>query len=334
MEVIANKKYFREGTKLLRTSINFVFTNGGIGDYINWLPAMMWIAKENPHVQAKLIVPDYFYPVARFFLKEFDIKVFRVSEVKRIIKKGELVCSPHDFKPYINATGTHLLDLGFMYYAALSKAVPGYDTLPLAKFASEEIVNLTVSLKNKTNGKYAVFTPGATADARAMPAVHFNELVSFTAALGITPVFLGAKNFTQKVGAQYVANFNDGYDYSKGIDLREQTSLLEAIQIMENSKFVTGLDNGLLHLASCTNAPVIFGYNITTQEHREPRRPTDAKLINITLSEKTLSCIGCQSNMRFLKGHSFKKCLYGDYACTDLLFKGDTWKNAIEMSLT
>lgn len=329
MSTFANPRYFRKGTKINETSINFIFSQGGIGDYINWIPAIEWIAKENPHIKAKLIVPDYFYSLARLFLKGCNVKIFRISELKRVIKADELVCSPHDFKPYINATGAHLLDLGFMYYAALDKAPPDYNRLPVARFEDGELITMVFQLRQQYP-RYAVFTPGATADARTVPALHFNRLVEYTLNLGITPVFLGSTNFSNN--KNYVAKFDTNYDFSKGVDLREKTSLIEALQIMETATFVIGLDNGLLHLAACTNAPLIFGYNITTVAHREPRRFHNAPLINIYLENDQLGCIGCQSNMRFLKGHSFKTCLYNDYVCTDMLFanEGETWKSAIK----
>lgn len=328
--VYLNAKYFRPRTSHTPVHVNYIVAGGGLGDYINHCAALEWIARECPHVMGHIFVNPPFLDVAKYIFKKYPrFKVSDLRDVDARLIEGSLIVNHRKSPQLIQATGAHLLDLGFMYFAQLDKPMPGYNRLPTIDYNGPwKWPDL------KEDSKYAVFTPGATADTRAMPAKHFNTLVNYTADLGITPVFLGKKEFSTtkaSIEAGYTAKFNEDNDYSRGIDLREKTSLLEAVQIMRRARFVIGIDNGLLHFAGTTETPIIFGHTVATVEHRKIRRPKGLT-IDIAVDEKTLPCIGCQSRMRFIAGHKFSRCIYDDYACLELLFADDcaTWKKAID----
>jgi hypothetical protein len=80
---------------------------------------------------------------------------------------------------------------------------------------------------------------------------------------------------------------------------------------------------------------LIFGYNITSVEHRKPRRNW-GKTINMAVPKEVLPCSGCQSQWRQLHTHTFDKCFYSDVRCVDYLFTDDGmyWKQAIDEILT
>jgi ADP-heptose:LPS heptosyltransferase len=189
----------------------------------------------------------------------------------------------------------------------------------------------------KRDDKYIVITPCFTHNSRKMRSRYILELSEYISRLGYKPVLLGKLDFTIDAYKSYI---DEGRLLSNNsVNLINMTSLLESIHIMSRAKIVMGIDNGLLHFAGCTNTPIIFGHTITIPRHRTIRR-RKGKVIDLTLSQKTLECIGCQSNMRFMlektiegyKGHSFKNCIYNDYACLDLIFKDncETWKKAID----
>jgi ADP-heptose:LPS heptosyltransferase len=168
-----------------------------------------------------------------------------------------------------------------------------------------------------------------------MPSYAFNGLVDYTISKGITPVFIGKRDFALKGKENnYFANVGEEMDFSKGIDFREKTTLLQAVEIIKGAKFILGIDNGLLHFAGCTETPIIFGHTITEVKHRSVRRPKGT-VINLALTKESLPCSGCQSNMRNIIGHKFKNCIYDDYKCLDLLFGNEMseWKRAIDYIL-
>ena len=185
---------------------------------------------------------------------------------------------------------------------------------------------LPIAVK-KLHGKYVVIPTGSMTPSRWVEGKHLNPLIRHVKSLGLTPVFLGKKEATKGLNAY----FADDIAYSEGLDLRDQTTILDAACILQNSIATMGLDCGLLHLAAITkDSNVVFGYNIVEPKDREPRRNW-GKTINISLTKEELSCAGCQTHMRLMIAHTFHTCLYQDTKCIDLLFGNDCekWKIAL-----
>lgn len=334
-----NPKYFRKGTPRVKPfNAAFIFNGGGIGDYINWVPAIEWIVNENPHVNPFVIVSQPIRDVLNHhFRKEISEKRLTVLEfdenkIEKALPNETHIHFPEPGKQYANATGFHLMDIGFTYFCNFNEAPQGYNRMPTIDFGDGVNHHSPWLWPELEGGRFAVLTPGATALNRQMPAKAFNELVEYIRGLGITPVFLGREHFVDfKQHSFHKAKFNEGYDYSKGVNLLEKTSLLETVQIMRKAEFVLGLDNGLLHMASTTEVPIIFGLTITSVKHRNVRR-TKGLTIHIHLTEKDLACTACQSRTRFLAGHAYKHCIYTDNLCCELIFANNsaTWKAAID----
>lgn len=329
-EVLLDPDIFGTNCKSKTMPVSFVFGTGGVGDYINWSAALLYVADKHKHVDGRIYVSELFYDVAQYLFGNFPRwKVHYRKDFRKYYEPNSLLAHPKAGSQLINACGTHLMDLGFMYFCCMSPPPAEYNLLPQIKYEGEW---KWPELDPKS--PYAIFTPGATTGVREMPVKGFNEIAAYAKSKGVTPVFLGKKYLSM----QYEANFA-AYDYSLGIDLRERTNLLEAVQIMRGAKFVIGLDNGLLHMAGTTETPVIFGHNIASVEHRVLRRPKGLT-INVKVDQSELSCIGCQSKMRFLYHQDFKKCLFEqnptrDKKCLELLHKNDSavWKWAIDKAL-
>lgn len=326
-ETYMNHEIFRAGTKFPIRNVNFFLSQGGLGDYICQMPVFEFLAEQHPHIHGRIFCNPPFDTVAKHIMKKYDHwKVYQTKLAQTVMKEGEMMFDPSTYRKYISACGSHLMDVGFMYYANQQKAPEKY-----YRMTDMSGLNHRFELPKK----YIVITPGATAKARTIPAKAFNQLTDFILELGMTPVFLGKKDFAQKgPKSDYFARIDPGYDFAKGIDLTEVTTLLDAIAIMEKAQCVVGLDNGLLHFAGCTSVPIVFGHTVASVEHREIRRKF-GRTYNITLNKESLPCIGCQSNMRFVIGHAFKYCIYDDYKCLDLLFYDDckAWKEAIKKAV-
>ena len=328
---IRENNIYRKGTKFPTYPTNFVLTQGGLGDYICHIPAFQWIAECHPHVQGRLFVTQPFYDVARFLMGKYPHwSVHRPGEIDKVIKKGEMVYSPAQYIKYVDALGSHLMDLGFMMYARLSTPPKGYNRMP----------NLTHYTSGKKwgldKGKYVVITPNHTAETREFRGRYLNQLSNYIKDKGLLPVYLGKKDFASdeaghKVNSDYHGRTDNVFNPQLGHDLRDMTTLLESVEIMRDAALVMGIDNGLLHFAGCTDVPIIFGHTITEVEHRNIRREV-GETINITPNRESLPCAGCQSRMRFNPGFDFKKCVYEDYLCIDALFTNQcsTWKRAID----
>lgn len=316
-------KYFREGQGLHPLVYNFIFMHGGMGDYICWSVAIRYIEQFYPHVMPKLFVADWCKDIIENFFNGTRVEVYDRSKFDDYYIDGSPVLGNIESNQLLNATGTHLVDLGFSYFLGRNPPPPEAD-LSYIPLDLESIDISHIELPES----YCVFTPGATNMTRHMPVEAFNLLKDYCISLGVTPVFLGKAKLTPA----YRTNFKEGYDYTGGINLLDKTGVLEAGKIIAGARFILGVDNGLLHLAACTEVPIIFGYTITGPEMRRPIRKKGLTL-DITVPHAELSCINCQENIRFIPGHRFTRCLYNDTKCCELLFKegASEWKKAIDL---
>lgn len=333
--------FLREGSVFNRIPHNFTLTQGGMGDYICWMIALQWIAENAPWIDGRIFAPGYFIEFVRYFFDDKpNWKVYLIEDFGRYAEAGSLVRGPSDAnQQFINAVGASLVDIGFAYFANLAPSPAGI-TYPKLNIDESYLPEQFKDMK----GKYAVFTPGGTTYARIYRGRHLNPLVEDAIARGLQPVFIG-KHHLADVHRSYYA---DDINFNLGWDLREKTTLLQAAAIMKYAAYTLGLDNGLLHLACCTDAPVIFGYNIAAPSQRRPIRHS-GMLEEVLLTQKELACIHCQTNVKLLCYHNFRNCIYEDAdkkeaqakgiewspKCVDMIFEnqGARWKGAIERIL-
>lgn len=317
MKTLLSERFFRPGSEVQSRKANFILSNGGIGDYIGYMSAIVWIAKNHPQIYGRLFCMPWFMPLAKNFLKNFP--TWEVLHRKELTE-ADIKTKP-TFAPYhqpISRIGADCVTLGYIYY--LNMTPPPEDGQWYEKLDLSE-----VKLPEGLPEKYVVMTPGASYLPRTMRAHTFNGIKDYLVEKGYTPVFLGNKNFRD-----VPVNIEADYDFSGGIDLVGKTSLLEAAKVMANAKLVLGIDNGLLHLAGTTDVPLLIGYTICSPQHSQPRRATGI-ILNIHADPKELSCLFCQGQMRMMFNHDFKDCLYKDNACTNM--SSQSWIGAIEKIL-
>lgn len=193
--------------------------------------------------------------------------------------------------------------------------------------------------------RYVAFAGAGASPSREVQGAYWNPIIDHVVKSDMLPVFLGKRQMSE----QLKINFPEGCDYHKGLDLRDETSLLEAAEIMRFAECVVGLDGGLIHLAACTTAKIVCAYNMVHPNERRPYRRSglDRYWTELTLTEKELDCIHCQTNIKRLSGanmHNFRHCLYAkpnpedhsesvpDTKCIDILFSrnGERWTHAID----
>lgn len=326
---------FRPNTPMFPLKLNFLFMNGGMGDYLTWIQPILWLANEATWIEGTVVCPTYFKEILDYFLKPFttwryaDYKdITSIPEFKDVPFRGPVELA----RESLNATGAHLSTCGWVYFTNKDKPAPGYEhyaQFPAKFLESLELPPEAAALNPK---KYAVITTGITTNSRAVPQGGWNPIIDHIRSKGLTPVFLGKSTMETGNASNVLTGWVDGTNYAAGLDLRDKTTLLQAAAIMHKAAFVIGHDNGLLHLAGCTpDVPIIFGYNIAAPEHRRPSRP-NGRVFDITLTPKELACIHCQSNTNFVIGYNFKECFYKDLACMKMLFErnGIRWLQQID----
>lgn len=304
----------REGVQFPKAHLNVISTWGGLGDMIARLPAIRWGLEEYPHLSMTVYWQDYFLDLAQLLLPSGTRLVHRkISEASY-----NLTHQAHcDFNPErLTSLGLHLTQHAFLSL---------YDRVAPSTAAMDYPQAPEIFMKNPA-GNAIVFTVAHTAPAREWPAFHVNELARRVKAIGYTPVLLGTTQpvLTGDHGKAIEATIADGLDRSLFLDLTNKTSLIQVLGVIQQAKAVVGIDNGLLHLAHCTDTPIVAGYTSVSAAVRVPFRPQG--LTEIVAAQ--VPCYGCQSKAHFVM-HDFKQCLFGDYACT-LTMSADAFEEKLK----
>jgi hypothetical protein len=331
--VTPDAPYFRPGTELPIIRYSIVMQGAGMGDHICQMPAIIWNARNCPWMRCRVFCIKDLVPIFANILQEYpQYSVHALDHINELVEPGSLMrgagitMNGVKYSQLANGTGGHLVDLGFQYFCNIFPPPPGADVFPKLTFADPPA--LPAGLFPKT---YVVFTTGAISLNRTVPGHYWNPIIKHVQSKGLTPVFLGKSQCVKNMAT----NYPEGCNYKSGLDLRDKTSLLEAAWIMKNSAVTIGLDNGLIHLAALTDAPLICAYNMVEPEHRRPKR-LDGKWAEIVLTREELACKGCQSHMKSMFPHTFIRCLYGDNACVHLIFDRNSkrWTDAIDEILS
>lgn len=286
------------------TFVNVLFDNGGCGDLVAWLPALKFIYNTHPHVTLNVWVPDFFLEFAANSLRgtRKRINLNKLSDLSRVNRNHQTIS--FKMQNYTNL-GAHMTEHAF---EVICHTKP--DDKNHLNYLSLDLTNTDINKFNLPE-KYVVITTGFTAAVREFLPEHVNKISQYVISKGYTPVFLG--KHTTNTGIKHVikGTFNNEIDYSAGLDLIDKTSLIECVKICGGSHAVVGLDNGILHLAGCTDVPIVGGFTTVNPKHRMPYRHGNIGLQYYSVvPQESLKCRFCQSNWQFTNGHDFTKCYY------------------------
>lgn len=285
-------------------TINLMLLDGGVGDHIASLVAVDYIYRKYPWLKLILWMPDFLTELAKNLLPEGA----NINGMSQMRGKYE----PHRPTKTTRWDGStspmkiHCLSYAFL---KLCDEIPAIEEQNYLRIKPDTIVTKDFNLPEK----YVVITTGFTADVREWPAKEINKVIVYLLSKGVTPVFLGQKNTKTGVASNIKGSFREEIEYDKGISLIDKTTLSEAALIMENSRAVLGVDNGLLHLAGCTSAPIIGGFTTVSPEIRMPVRNNQLGWNYYPVTpDESLDCKFCQEKTNFLYGHDYRNCLFKD----------------------
>lgn len=306
-------------------TLNMILMDGGLGDKIADLTAVDYTCKKYPWIKILLWCPDFLVGLAKHLLPaSVDIKGYSAMR--------------HQYNPNKTTKTTkwdgitspmkiHLLDYSFL---KLCDENPSIEHKNYLQIRPNEIVSREFDLPDS----YAVITTAYTAKVREFPPETINKLSDYLNNLGITPVFLGQRDTSTGASHNIKGNINSSIDYTKGIDLIDKTTLLEAANIMNYAKVVIGVDNGLLHLAGCTKAPIIGGFTTVSPLIRWPVRNSQLGWNCFeVVPESELGCRFCQQTTNFLYGHDYRDCWYDDFKCVKSM-SFDAFKRQLDVVLS
>lgn len=281
-------------------TINIMLLDGGVGDHIASLVAVNYILKNYPWITPLIWTPDFLIDFARNVLPK-DTNILRFSDLRgrydpskpTKTTKWDGITSPMKI---------HCLDYAFL---KLCDENPSIEHKNYLKINSSQI-NISAF---RLPSKYVVITTGFTAIVREFRAKYINEIMAYIKSKGYIVVFLGQK--ATKTGNAFTikGTFSAEVDYTSGVDLIDKTSLLEAAKIMEGSKAVIGIDNGLLHIAGCTDTAIVGGFTTVSPSIRMPVRYNELGWnFYPVVPDLSLDCRFCQEKTNFLYGRNYTKC--------------------------
>lgn len=326
---------FRPGTPMFPIDMNFIFLNGGMGDYITWMTPIRWLASQATWINGTLIVPTYFRELAEYWLRDYPLWGFAdYNELKNIPRTDQTPFrGPVSLQQEsLNATGAHLSTCGWVYFTNKEGPPPGWEYY--SRFNQPDLDAILAKKDFGLPERYAVITAGVTTNSRRVAPQYWNYVIDHVLSRGLTPVFLG-KSVVETGNAKNIhTEFGRTLQLDRGLNLLDKTTLMEAAAIISKAAVIIGHDNGLLHLAGCTDTPIVFGYNLASPEHRRPAR-TSGRIYDVHLQDGELACNFCQSKTNFVIGYNFRECFYRDLKCMDMLFdnEGKRWKDKIDEAL-
>lgn len=285
-------------------TMNILFNDAGMGDAIARISTIKYIVNTyGLHVNCFIF--DYFVPVLKHWLKSegLDSKtsVYKWSEAKQHYNELIVTKSFQHFE--LKNLSMHMTDHAFI---VTCNSIPSNKHLNYPKLDYKDI---DISMFNLTPKRYVVVTTAFTAPVREFLPDHVNNITKWVKSKGYEVVFLGQKATHTGTAHVIEGKLSEDIDFTQGIDLIDKTILLQAGKILSEAKLVVGLDNGLIHLAACSDVPIVCGFTTVKPEHREPIRNNERGWDFFpVVPPETLECRFCQSNMVF-EQHDFRYCI-------------------------
>jgi ADP-heptose:LPS heptosyltransferase len=304
---------FRSPSDAPKTNINITFYGGGMGDCIAKMPAVRYLLREYKHVTADMWVPDYFMELAEYWLKD--------EPHIRKLRPFSAMKAECDFT--LPALLTHNSTATTIHTHLVHNAYNTLLDIPAPEDPTDLEYYRITGEPDQNYGNYVVITTNFTANSREMKPETINALIDWADSKSLKVVFLGKS--IMDLGEQkhtHILAKTSRAELHRGINLINQTSLLEAARIMSKAKAVIGLDNGLLHLAACTDVPIVGGFSTVDPNTRMPyRQGRMGHNFYPVVPDESLGCRFCQTNMNLVYKVDFRLCYYSDYKCLDLLDK-------------
>lgn len=264
------------------------------------MPAIKFISETHKHVIPIVWVADYFYPIAKNMLPSIDFRKFSDHANYDETLPGRTT----GWEAFTNLK-MHMVDHAFCVLANQIPAIEYRNYLP---------INTNPIAINKFNlpSKYVVICTGFTAPIREFLPEYINTVSDYVISKGYKVVFLGQKQTDAGLkGHEIIGNFKDEIDFTKGMNFVDKTSLLEATKIISKAKCIVGLDNGLCHLAACTEVPIVCGFTSVDPLHRAPYRHNELgwQFYPVVPPDSEPEKF-CQSRWDFCFEHDFRNSYY------------------------
>lgn len=322
--------YRSDRSKPERIDFNLAISAGGMGDAVAALPVFKYIFDNySQNHQFTCWVPDYFIEICNYVFPKANFR--GLSEQHKINSKLPTFHTNIKIPTFLRV---HLTDYASLLLAdiILKPNQKNYIKIDTSNYTPSK--QLLDTLQGKDISKFVFFTTLFTSDTRHFHGSEINKISKYVHDIGLTPCFIGKEKSAHSALKKIdIHAKSDAIDYTNCINLVNTTSLLDIVWLFNQGKAVIGLDNGLLHLACCTDILVFGAFTSVDPDHRLPYR-NNIKGLNFVVIEPDydLECKYCQSNWPYDVKQNFTKCFYGDYLCCKQI-TGEKFISALQQYL-
>lgn len=301
---------------------NVMVTRGGLGDTIARLPAIKYMLDTYKNVEViKFYCQNHCVEIVKHLFKEYGerLKVFNYDQMRDEVKEsvpGIMTDNKHH-----TTLRTHLTDHAFHTLCDWTPSASDYKN-----YLKLNTTDIDLSAFNLPE-KFVVITTGFTSGVREWLPGEVNKLIQLVKQDGYDIVFLGQRQSTYSSTIGPIKGvFREEIDYDQGLNLVDQTTLLQAAAILSKAQAVFGVDNGLLHLAALSDTLIIAGYTTVPPRFRLPYRYGELgwNCYIVTPDEQQLPCTFCQEKLQLLFNFDLRNCYYNDYECVKQM-KGESF---------
>jgi ADP-heptose:LPS heptosyltransferase len=247
----------------IKIGMNLLLADGGMGDLVGQLVAVDHCIKHHSHVTFHTYVPDYMLEYAKHVLLRGSIvNPYSLKSKWRADFHGRTTAWRTDH----SCMRTHPVDYGFHMLA--DRHIYRLKDKNYLQIRPNEIKIGKFFLPEK----YVCIVTTASEPVKQMPVETINAVIGYVLRLGYIPVFLGKEISEAGYNKLAIKAKIIPIDYSKGINLVNKTTMLEAAAVIAGSACLVGMDGGLVHVAGSTDAHIIAGYTLVDPIHIAPIR--------------------------------------------------------------
>lgn len=241
-----------------------ILTDGGAGDLICELVAVDYNIKHHPEVHFQVWVPDYLLTIAKHLVpRGTTVRPFSKAKAKF---RGDLPGMTTEWCTDHTPMRTHPVDYGF--HMLSDRHIYRLEDKNYLQIRPDEI-----DLKEfKLPKEYVCMAATFAEPVKTMPPETFQTIVEYFINKKIPIVFLGKERSPAGFLDFMVKGEITKADLSQGLNLINKTDLLESAGIIAGARLFIGMDGGLIHVAGCTQTPIVAGYTLVDPIHVAPIR--------------------------------------------------------------
>ena len=309
----------------------FVLGAGAIGDTISAIPAMRYAAKHifDPR-NLRVMIPRELRELFDFLPDEnlyfFGVEGQQIGQDWVVIRQYDQI--PNTLHPSAIPSPMRMSLTDYAAMKFLGMLLPPEEY----QYPSPNLSHIDIDQFGLPE-KYACILVTNLNKNRSLPFRTSDKLAKYFLNKGITPIYMGKNTKIRDTFNQMDTESESPKAPWGAMDLVDKTSLMEAAKIMGGAQIVVGADTGLIHLAACTDVPIVCGYTTVAPHLRIPVRHGEFGWKFKSVTPPGSSCQFCASELHRYDVN-FNKCMRTDMQCVQTGLTPENFIFGIELVMS